>query len=163
IWVLMAARLVMGDSLFAIRLVPAVVSAVSVGVLCSLVRRMDGGKAAQMIASLCFLAAPLLLRVHTYYSMNSFDVLFWLLIAPALVGVRKEPAPRGWMWLGALVGFGLLNKISVLWAAGGVAAAVVLTDLRRELRRPWPYLAAALAALIFSPYLIWNLRHGFPH
>jgi hypothetical protein len=124
---------------------------------------MGGHAVAMIIASLCFLASPQLLGAHTYYSMNSLDALFWLLIAHALLGVFESPTLSAWLWLGAILGLGLLNKTSVLWAAAGVAMAILLTDLRRQLRRPGPWLAGALALLIFSPFVIWNLRHGLPH
>jgi drug/metabolite transporter superfamily protein YnfA len=41
--------------------------------------------------------------------------------------------------------------------------AVLLTDLRRELRHAGPYLAAALALVLFAPFVLWNLQHGLPH
>jgi hypothetical protein len=163
IFVMAVTRLLLGDSVFAIRLVPAVVSSLSVIALCLLVRRLGGKGMAMIIASLCFLASPLLLGTHTYYSMNSLDVLFWLLITHALLGVSESPTLRAWLWLGAILGIGLLNKTSVLWAAAGVVMAILLTDLRRQLRHPGPYLAGALALLIFSPFVIWNLQHGLPH
>ena len=53
----------------------------------------------------------------------------------------------------------MLNKISILWLGAGIAAAVVLTGLRGQLKRPGPYAAALLALLIFSPFVIWNLQH----
>ena len=163
IFILAAARLFLGDSVFAIRLVPAIVSFLSVIALCVLVRRMGGRSTAIVIASLCFLASPLLLGAYAYYSMNSLDVLFWLLIAHATLDVFEGPTLRAWLWLGPILGLGLLNKTSVLWVAGGVAMAILLTDLRRQLRHPGPWLAGALALLIFSPFVIWNLRHGLPH
>jgi hypothetical protein len=163
IFLLAAARFLLGDSVFAIRLVPAIASGLSVTVLCLLVRRLGGPPAAMAVASLCFLASPMLLSAHTYYSMNSLDILFWLLAAHALVGIVEGPSLGGWLWLGAILGLGLLNKISVLWLATGVATAVVLTRLRGQLRRPGPWLAALLAVLIFAPFVVWNLRHGLAH
>src|SRR5262245_13332115 len=46
IFVLAAARFLLGDSVFAIRLVPALVSSLSVTALCLLVRRLGGTPAA---------------------------------------------------------------------------------------------------------------------
>ena len=163
ILVLAGARLLLGQSVFAIRMVPALASGLSVIVLCLLVRRMGGGRSAMILATLSFLASPLLLGTHTYYSMNSLDVLFWLVAAHALLGIVDQPTLRGWLWLGAVVGVGLLNKTSMLWMGAGLGAAILLTGLRRQLRLPGPYLAGGLALLIFSPYVIWNLRHGLPH
>ena len=163
IFVLALAKLLLGQSVFAIRLVPAITSGVSVIVLCFLVRRMGGGRAAMVLATLCFLASPLLLGAHTYYSMNSFDVLFWLLAAYAIVGIIQDPTRSAWLGLGLIVGLGLLNKISVLWLIAGVVMAVLFTGLRRQLKLSGPYLAGVLALLIFSPYVVWNLQHGLPH
>src|SRR6185436_1089894 len=62
IYALAVARSFFGESVFA---------------LCLLVRRMGGGRLAMVLASLCFMASAQLLGHHTYYSMNSFDILFW--------------------------------------------------------------------------------------
>jgi hypothetical protein len=163
ILVLAAAWRLLGDSVFAIRVVPAVVSALSVITLGFLVRRMNGSRTAIVLAALCFLASPQILGAHTYYSMNSLDILFWLLAAHALLALVDEPTLIAWLRLGAILGLGLLNKTSVLWLGAGVGAAIVFTDLRRELRRPGPYLAGLLALVVFSPYIVWNLRNGLPH
>ena len=163
IGILAIARALLGDSIFAIRLVPAIASSLSVIALCLLVRRLGGRAPATVLASLCFMASPLLLGTHTYYSMNSLDVLFWLLAAHAMLGVRENPTPGTWLWLGAILGLGLLNKTSVLWLAAGVVMAVLLTDLRRQLRHAGPYLSAALALLLFAPFVLWNLQNGLPH
>lgn len=163
ILVLAAATRLLGDSVFAIRLVPAVASALSVITLGLLVRRMNGSRLAIVLAALCFLASPQLLGAHAYYSMNSLDVLFWLLASHAVLALVDKPTPIAWLRLGGILGLGLLNKTSVLWLGAGVVAAIMLTDLRRELRRPGPYLSGLLALLLFSPYIVWNVQHGLPH
>src|SRR5262249_42902216 len=69
---------------------------------------------------------------------------------------------RAWWGAGAALGIGLLSKYSI--ALLGLAAIVfVLMDprSRRWLRRPEPYGAVALALLLFSPVLFWNVRHGW--
>lgn len=164
ILVLAATSWLLGDSVFAIRLVPAIASALSVAVLCLLVRQMGGGRTAMVLASLCFLASPQILGFHAYYSMNSLDILFWLIAACLLLRVVGTPQSLGaWLALGLVLGLALLNKTSVLWLGGGVAAAILFTPLRRSLRGPGPYVAALVALLIFSPFVVWNLRHGLPH
>jgi len=163
IFILASVRQLLGDSIFAIRLVPAIASAMSVTVLCVLVRKMGGGQAAMVVASLCFLASPQLLGSQSYYSMNSLDILFWLLAAHALLHLVEVPSLSAWLWLGSVLGMGLLNKTSVLWLAAGVATAIILTGLRAHLRSPGPYLAGLIALLMFSPFVIWNLQHDFAH
>ncbi len=164
IFVLAGARQLLGDSVFAIRLVPAILSAVSVALLGLLVRRLGGGRAAIVLASLAFIASPQILGFHAYYSMNSLDIMFWLLAVYLLLGVSERGGLRAWQTLGLVLGLGLLNKTSVLWLGAGVCAAIVLIGrLRGQLRTPGPYAAAALALALFSPFVIWNALHGWPH
>jgi hypothetical protein len=58
---------------------------------------------------------------------------------------------------------GLLNKIDFLWFGVGLAAGLLLTDLRKHLATPWPYAAAGIALVVFSPFVVWNITHDFAH
>ncbi|HZZ84311.1 MAG TPA: glycosyltransferase family 39 protein [Anaeromyxobacteraceae bacterium] len=69
---------------------------------------------------------------------------------------------RSWLWAGLAVGLALLSK----YTAALLAPALVLLvpwdpELRRELRRPWPWLGGALAVALFLPVLRWNAAHGW--
>jgi hypothetical protein len=156
-------RLVIGDSVFAIRLVPAVLSALSVAAVCLLVRKMNGGRVALVLAALSFIASGQLLGFHAYYSMNSLDIFFWLVAGSLLVRLAERPTTGRWLVLGVVLGLGLLNKTSVLWLGAGIAASLLLTDLRAQLRTRGPWLAGATALVVFSPYVLWNLASGLPH
>jgi hypothetical protein len=163
IYVLALVRLLIGDSVFAIRLVPALTSALSVALVCGLVLKMGGGRAALIVAALAFTCSGQILGYHAFYSMNSLDILFWLVAAYVLVGLVEQPTTRRWVTLGLVLGLGLLNKTSVLWLGAGIAAALLLTDLRSQVRTRGPWLAGAIALLVFSPYVLWNLALGSPH
>jgi hypothetical protein len=164
IFVLAGVRHILGESVFAIRLVPAILSGVSVALLGLLVRRLGGGRTATVLASLSFIGGPHLMSYHTYFSMNSLDIMFWLVAAHALLGAAESGRLRWWLLLGLALGLGLLNKTSVLWLCAGVGAAILLSgQLRRQFRTPGPFAAAALAIALFSPFIIWNALHGWPH
>jgi hypothetical protein len=157
-------RAILGESVFAIRLVPAILSGVSVALVGFLARRMGGGRAAIVLASLAFIVAPQLMAHHTYFSMNSLDIMFWLVGVHALLSVYEGGGLRAWLFLGLALGLGLLNKTSVLWLCAGVGAAILLSGrLRGHLRTPGPFAAAVLAVALFSPFVIWNALHGWPH
>ncbi|MEK9138386.1 MAG: glycosyltransferase family 39 protein, partial [Bacteroidota bacterium] len=78
-------------------------------------------------------------------------------------GSRKMSQATLWLLLGLLLGIGLLNKISMLWLGFGIAAGIALTPYRFWLRTRWPWIAGSVAALIFLPYIIWNITHDFAH
>jgi hypothetical protein len=154
-------RLTLGDSLLAIRLLPAIAGALTVLLTGLIASELGGGRLAQTLAMLCTLIAPEYLSIDGVYSMNPFDVLIWTLSAYVLVRVLKEDHLGWWLALGVVLGLGLLNKISVLWLGFGLAAGLVLA--RRELlRRPGPWMAAGVAALLFLPHVLWQIREGWP-
>jgi hypothetical protein len=163
IFLLALTRTFLGESVFAIRLIPAIASGLSVAVLCRIVQRLNGGRTAMVIASLAFICSGQILSFHSYYSMNSLDILFWLLAAWVLVLLADRPSRGRWVLLGLVLGLGLLNKTSVLWLGAGVVAGLLLTGLRRQLRTRGPYLAGALALVLFSPFVLWNVSNGYPH
>ncbi len=161
--VLALVRWLLGESLFAIRLLPAVLHALTALLFGLMARRLGGGRFAQMLASLAAMALPPFLGWNSIFQLNSLDLFFWTLAAYLLLRIVSGANPRCWLLLGVVVGLGLLNKISMMWFACGVAAALLLTRERKHLRTPWPYLAALVALLIFLPYIIWNIQHHFAH
>jgi 4-amino-4-deoxy-L-arabinose transferase-like glycosyltransferase len=61
-----------------------------------------------------------------------------------------------------LAGLGLMNRDSTAFFLLAVGVGLLLSPERRELRKPGPWLAFALALLIFLPNLWWQFRHDFP-
>lgn len=155
-------RLVLPDTPRALLVLPALAGAAMVYLVGSICSRMGGKGWAPGIASLGALAAPVYIALHGFFSMNALDLLFWTLAAWALVRVIEEPTSGRWALLGVILGLGLQNKLSMLWFGAGLAVALIVTAQRRALRTPGPYLAAGLAFLIASPYLLWQVAHGWP-
>jgi hypothetical protein len=155
-------RMLLSDSLPAIRFLPAVAGAAEV-VLTGLITRELGGKRfAQALAALCVLVAPGILAVDNLLSMNAFEPLFWIGCSWLLIRIVKTGNQKLWIWFGILAGFGLENKYSMLIFGAGIVVGLLLTSQRRLLARPLPWFGGAIAFLIFLPNLYWNLRHRFP-
>ncbi|HSB64778.1 MAG TPA: glycosyltransferase family 39 protein [Thermoanaerobaculia bacterium] len=158
-------RAVFGDSAAALMVPPALCGAAVVVLTGLLARRFGGGAAAQGLAALVAAVSPAWLGLTGYYSMNAFDVLLWTLAATLLAAILEEEpglrAARLWLLLGLVLALGLLNKISVLWLAFGIAAGLVLTPARRWLGTTGPWLAGGIAALGLAPYVLWNWAHGW--
>jgi hypothetical protein len=125
-------------------------------------RRLGGGPFAQALACLSFLIAPLYLRLGTFLNIPSFEVLFWSLASYLLIVLLQEDRPRLWLWIGAIVGLGLLNKHSMLLFGVVLGVGLLLTPTRRYLRSQWLWLGGAIALLVFLPNLTWQMTHGFP-
>ena len=72
----------------------------------------------------------------------------------------RDGGLRWWLLAGTAAGVALLSKYSAAFL-GLSGAALLLADppLRRQLRRPGPWLAVAVAAVVFLPVVAWNIRH----
>ena len=162
IGVLWLIRSILGDSLPAIRIVPALAGACVVLLTGLMAREMGANRFGQILAAACVMAAPVFLFTTHIYSMNALDLLFWTLGAFLLVVTLRRGGGRWWILLGVVLGLGLLNKISVLWFGAGLAAGLLLTSYRRQLATRWPWLAGVVAAAIFLPHVIWQMATGWP-
>ena len=161
IWILAAWKFLVGDSLFLIRIIPAVVSSATVFMIGLFTLRLGGGRSSVIISTLTFMLSPIFLGMNTIYSMNTFDLFFWILSAYLFLRIIESENKNLWYALGVVIGLGLLNKTSMLWLGAGIAVGTILTPLREDLKTKYPYIAAGIALLIFSPYIIWNLTHDF--
>ena len=160
--ILWLSRLLFGDSLFALRLLPAIAGGVVVALAGLMTKELGGKRFAQVLAACSVITAPQILGMNSFYSMNAFDILFWTLTLYLLILILKHDQRKRWLLLGSLLGLGLLNKISVLWLGAGLAMGLLLTPNRKLLLAPGVWLAALIAVLLFLPHLIWQVAYGFP-
>jgi len=160
--VLWLVRHVAGESLIVLRLVAALVLAATLLLTGSIARRLGAGPFGEALAMLAMAIAPEILAIGSFYSMNVFDVLLWTAAVRVFIDVLDRPRIATWALLGGILGAGLMNKISVLWLGAGLAAALLLTPARRQLRTAGPYAAAAIAAIVFLPHVVWQITHGWP-
>jgi hypothetical protein len=158
-----AGRAAFGATRFGIRVPPAIAHALTVLLGGLIARRLGGRRVAVVLACLAVFLAPVIIGQANIFQMNAFAQLFWALAAYLLVLLVDKSRPRLWILLGVVLGLGLLNKIDFLWFGAGLAAGLLLTDLRKNLATPWPYAAAGIALLLFSPFVMWNATHGFAH
>ena len=71
-----------------------------------------------------------------------------------------ENDSAAWIGFGVSLGLGLLSKYTIV-LLGPPFLLFMLVDqrARRWFLKPGPYIALALALLLFSPVLIWNMQH----
>lgn len=162
IFILAATRAVLGDSLFAIRLPVALAGGAVVFLTGLLARELGGGRFAQFLAAISCLVMGVGLGLATFFSMNAFEMLFWVGCVFIVVRIIKTDEARGWLWFGVLAGLGMLNKISMGLLAFGIVLGLVLTPSRKYLLSVWLWLGGALAAFIFLPHVVWQIANGFP-
>lgn len=89
-------------------------------------------------------------------------ITFVLAMVWALVRLAVSGNQRWWLLAGVFGGFALLSKyIVILLLPAIIAYAVVPSWRMKQLSSPYPWLAALIALVIFSPVLYWNAIHDW--
>jgi hypothetical protein len=156
------ARHLLGNSLFSIRLLPVLAGAAVVFLTGVLARELGGGRFAQFLAAAAIFFAPAYLAFDSFFSMNAFEPLFWLVCAWIAVRIVSGSSPRLWLAFGAVAGLGLENKHTMLVFGFAIAAGLALSGELRLARSRWIWIGGAIALAIFLPNLLWEARHGWP-
>jgi hypothetical protein len=153
---------VFGDSVFAIRLFPTLFGALIVFLTGLIVLNMGGKRLAISIACMGTILSPAFLASQYLFQPVVFDQFFWTLTAYLLIRYLRTRSSVNLYYLGASVGFGMLNKYTmVLFALALVIGLVVSPQRKLLLNKAW-IIAAAIAFIIFLPNLIWQLNNGIP-
>jgi hypothetical protein len=153
------------DSEVFIRLGAVVSAAIATWLMYLVGRRLGGERAGLFAAILHTSAAYSSVLAGVVILPDAPLVVFWLLalwllleVLPAeTIGPREK---RLAMLAGAAIGLAILSKYQGLFIGVGAVLYVTLYD-RRWLRQPVLYGSMALAALISSPILVWNLKNDF--
>lgn len=161
-WIAALLRVVAGDSLLAIHVIPALACALIIVIAGLMARELGGGRVAQLIAAATVLFAVILYGFGSMFSMDVLDELWWAAVSLVLLRILRLNSPRLWPLIGVIVAVALLTKLTVLFFCLALALALLLTPQRRHLLTPWPWLAAIIAATGLLPYLVWNALNGWP-
>ncbi len=151
--------LLFGTSLAGFRFFSGLAQAAALLLTGLMAREMGGRRAAQLVAAAATL--PWCLALGSLMTYSSFDFFFWVLAAYFVVKRLKTGDRRWWLAIGAAIGLGMMAKYSMLFFAAGIAAAVLLTDLRSDLRSRWLWYGVGVSLVIFLPNLLWEALHQF--
>ena len=162
ILLLRLSQLFVGDSLFAIRLLPALAGAAIVALTGIIARELGGCGWAIALACAATLSALFYLAVGNFFSMNAFEPLFWMGYICLLVRIINGGSPALWLWFGVLLGLGLENKHSTVFFAAGIFVALLLTPERRHFAQKWIWLGGLLAFAAALPNIVWEAQYHWP-
>lgn len=153
---------IFGFSVFGIRFFPAIMGAVSLYIIASIVRELGGGITALVIAASSYLLAPGFLLVNTLLTPNAAEELLWLLATWKIFRMVRTGNHRLWIIIGIISGIGFLNKYSILFLIAGFLAAFILSGNRKILASKYFLLSVLIGLVIVSPNILWQYSHGWP-
>jgi 4-amino-4-deoxy-L-arabinose transferase-like glycosyltransferase len=161
-WFISFGTAIFGDTNLGVRFAGIVAMAVTQLLLADIVRRVTRDVRAVVFAVLMPEAALyyglLMAKVAPDVALIPFAAaMLW-----ALVRLTEGSDPRWWLAAGVFGGLALLSKFTAVMLVPAVVAFLLVPDWRsKQLRSPWPWLAAVIALALFAPVLIWNCQHDW--
>src|SRR5437667_7155098 len=124
-------RLLLGDSLRSIRIVPALATSAAVILTAMITREIGGRRFAIVLSALAFIAVPVYLNDGSVMTTNCLEPLLWMgCVYFAILAIKRDD-PRYWLWLGVAAGVGLEEKYSVAVLGFAIVVGLLLTEQRR--------------------------------
>ena len=161
----LVARL-MGDiapgSLTVLRIPSAIAAGLIVLLTGLLAGELGGRPRARALAAACAAVGTIVLFNGHLLSTSTLDLLVWTLVSWLVVRAVRTGDDRLWPVAGVVLGLGLLNKPLPAFLAVGLLAGVLIAGPRRLLRNPWVWSGAAIALVLWSPWIAWQASNGWP-
>ncbi len=162
----LAMRLFHSEASLVVRLPTILFFAGSTWLMYRLTARLFGVRAG-LWAATALNVAPVFTLAHASWLLPDGPLMFFMLATVNVVAaiLFDEPQVRRpllwWLAAGALGGLAMLSKYTGVFVFVGVLAYMLsVPKARRSLATPGPWLAAAVALVVFSPAIVWNLQHS---
>ena len=153
-------------SLFGVNEFGARVAAILIGFFTSLflyqlIYQIDKNATKSFMAVLALYASFIF---NALFLMLMPDTLLFLLIIPiifAVIRLEKESSTKNWLLLGILLGLAGLSKYTAVLFIVPIILYLLLKKRYELFYSPKLLLGAAIALLIISPVLYWNIKHNW--
>ncbi len=151
-----------GLSPTAIRIIPALAGGLVVVAASRFAALFGAGRLGRVLAALTMACTPVLLGADHVDNTTALNLLAWTVVLLWVTMALLRDRPRWWLGAGAAAGIGLENNNLMLMLLVAIGLGVLLSRQAGALRTRWPWLGAAIAAVIWVPNLIWQATHGWP-
>ena len=154
-------RVLLGNTLAGLRLIPAVVDGAVVALGGLMARELGGRRFAQSFAALCVALSGFLAIGHLG-GPTIYDALAWALVSFLVLRILRTGDARLWIPVGLTVGVGLEFKDTILFLCGALLIGLLVNGQARTLRSAWLWAGAGIAVLLWAPNLIWETANHWP-
>ncbi len=151
-----------GDSLRAVRFLPALAMSATVVLTAVIARQLGGRWGALILAAAAVAVAPIYLADASLLTTNAYEPLLWAGCAYFAIRAVQEKQPRYWLWFGVVAGIGLMEKYSIAFFIIGILIGLILTEQRQVLLNKWLWLGGLAALIICLPNILWNVHYDYP-
>jgi 4-amino-4-deoxy-L-arabinose transferase-like glycosyltransferase len=161
-WFIRFGTAIFGDTNLGVRFAGILAMLVTQLLLADIVRRVTHDVRAIVFAALMPEAALYYGLLMAKVSPDTALIPFAVAMLWSLVRLAQSNDGRWWLAAGLFAGLSLLSKFTAVMLVPAVLAFLLVPDWRKRwLLSPYPWLAALITLVVFSPVLIWNYQHDF--
>lgn len=163
-WLVKAGTVIAGNTPLGVRLGP-IVAGIAAGICIAAAARRLAGNAAAIVAAMVFAAMPLsaaglILATPDAPLFAAAAALVYCVLRALEHVAASAPATRWWCAGGVALGVAVASKYTAVLLPLGICAGLLATPaLRAHLRSVGPYVATAVALVVFLPVILWNADH----
>ena len=161
-WLIATSTAIFGDGIFGVKMLSPLLAVATGGLLYATALRMGYSARVAAWVLITYLTLPVVTGNSTFFTTDVPLRFCWAVAMYGVISAWQTKQGRYWVLAGIAAGLGLLSKYTMIAFAASVLFAMLSTrELRPQLRKPWPWLAAALALAAVAPNLLWNAHHHF--
>lgn len=161
-WIAWLIQAAFGNSVFAVRLFPALLGGALILLSASVARELGGSKYATFFTALGLLISIFFMRTYFLFHPVHIDIFLWTLCIFLIIKYINTSSDKFLLFFGIAAGISLLNKYLAGLLFLGLIAIIPFTQYREVFRKKMFYAGIAAGFLIFLPNLIWQISKGFP-
>ena len=153
---------VSGDSLIALRLIPALALAGMVALTATMSRLLGAGRAGQVLAALATATCAEYVGAMHELTTTAPDFFFWTLTLVLVLKLLTTGDRRWWVAIGACAGVASEAKWNIGFLVAALAVGFVLSPARRLAASRWLAVGGVIAVVLALPDLLWQAANGWP-
>lgn len=157
-----ASQQIFGNSVFGLRVLPAVAGSLVVVVATAISGELGGDRGARVLAAWTTATTAVVFAVGHMLTTPTLDVLAWTAALWVVCRIVRTGDVRWFVALGVVGGIGLMNKLTFVLAVVAFGVGLLLTPQRRLLANRWAATGAIIALMIVAPHLWWQAANGWP-
>ena len=160
-WIALGTQ-ILGDQAIGIRLLPVLAAGLASMLVCDITQTLSAEPRTGFRAALWYNATITIGAGGILATPDAAAVLFWVATLWSLTKIWSGRSPRWWVLAGVTAGLACISKYSSLFLGPGVFLWMCLAPQgRKSFTSPWPWIAMAIAAGIFSTNVFWNAQNDW--
>jgi hypothetical protein len=161
-WIACLMQNIFGYSLFAVRLIPAIISGIMVFLISGITKELGGSGYSRILAGIGLTISGFGLRTFILFQPVHLDLLFWTLSFYLIIKYINSSLGKYLILFGITAGVALLNKYLIGLLFFTFLIIIPFTQFRIVFREKKFWMGILAGTLIFLPNILWQIANGLP-